>query len=548
MKLKNILHILLGLLLLSSCTDILQVDSNSLVFEDEYGLSDTGDTLYSVVGVLSQLQKLSESYVLMGELRGDLLDLSEWADKDLKAINQFAATDDNPYLASKKDYYAVINNCNYLIENCDTALENRSHKVFETTYAAAKSIRAWTYIQLLMSYGSAKYLESPVLSMEDINESHEELGIYEIFRLLVDDLQDVKGMSLPNYGTIGISADSKKMFFPINMLLGDLNLWLGNYEDAAIAYHELMVDQELTINGLYSNSINLANNTFYSWNNYYWSGAFQTGSEELISNIVTSTQYGESFFLDSMNLNSIFKPSNTAINNWLAEEYYPTSVWSSDMIKQNTLTNGIGDEQIYDLRLLSSWRYNFSNTYTSKAYVIQKWLPQSNQNDIYTKQVPVYRSTLLYLRYAEAVNRLGKPNLAFAVLKNGLTSSNIKKNDIVPVQEKDTILPQYMNFSSLAFNGNVGIRTRSLGMVDTDSLYIIPTMNSISDSIEYIEDLILNELALETAFEGNRFQDLVRVADRRNNPAYLAELVSSKYTNANEMKQYLMDRKNWFVK
>jgi hypothetical protein len=37
----------------------------------------------------------------------------------------------------------------------------------------------------------------------------------------------------------------------------------------------------------------------------------------------------------------------------------------------------------------------------------------------------IYRSALLYLRYAEAVNRAGKPSLAFAVLKYGLNATNM---------------------------------------------------------------------------------------------------------------------------
>ena len=38
--------------------------------------------------------------------------------------------------------------------------------------------------------------------------------------------------------------------------------------------------------------------------------------------------------------------------------------------------------------------------------------------------------SLLYLRYAEAVNRLGFPNLAFAVMKTGLKSTVVRGGSV----------------------------------------------------------------------------------------------------------------------
>ncbi|MBN1925563.1 MAG: hypothetical protein JW798_07005, partial [Prolixibacteraceae bacterium] len=68
------------------------------------------------------------------------------------------------------------------------------------------------------------------------------------------------------------------------------------------------------------------------------------------------------------------------------------------------------------------------------------------------------------------------------------------------------------------------------------------------DSINYVEDKIVEELALETAFEGNRFSDLMRIALRRNDPAYLAKRVASKHTdNKAEIEAKLSDVNNWYL-
>ncbi|HRG04295.1 MAG TPA: RagB/SusD family nutrient uptake outer membrane protein, partial [Paludibacteraceae bacterium] len=69
------------------------------------------------------------------------------------------------------------------------------------------------------------------------------------------------------------------------------------------------------------------------------------------------------------------------------------------------------------------------------------------------------------------------------------------------------------------------------------------------DSIEFVEDKIQQELALETAFEGNRFQDLMRFAIRRNDNAYLADKVASKHTaNKEAIRNKLMTRENWYIR
>jgi len=64
-----------------------------------------------------------------------------------------------------------------------------------------------------------------------------------------------------------------------------------------------------------------------------------------------------------------------------------------------------------------------------------------------------------------------------------------------------------------------------------------------------VEDKIQEELALETAFEGNRFQDLMRFAIRRNDNAYLADKVAAKHTaDKQAIRNKLMNSENWYLK
>lgn len=65
----------------------------------------------------------------------------------------------------------------------------------------------------------------------------------------------------------------------------------------------------------------------------------------------------------------------------------------------------------------------------------------------------------------------------------------------------------------------------------------------------WLEDLIVDELAYETGFEGQRWFDLMRVAKRRNDPSYLAKKVAQKYPpeSKDKVQERLMNTENWFV-
>ena len=104
---------------LTACEDIFETDSDGYVFVDENTLSDPNDSLYSAMGILNQLQAIGDRYVLLGELRGDLVSVPATAPMSLQEISEFNMTDANDY-SSRSDYYKVINNCNYNVINPDS--------------------------------------------------------------------------------------------------------------------------------------------------------------------------------------------------------------------------------------------------------------------------------------------------------------------------------------------------------------------------------------------------------------------------------------------
>ena len=157
--------ICLGLFVPTACSDMFETDSTSVVFESGNRLDSPNDSLYSIMGILAQIQRLGDRYVLMGELRGDLMEATANADVDLQEISRFEVSASNPY-KMMNDYYQVINNCNYAIAHMDTTLVDYEDKVMIPEFAQIKVIRAWTYWQLALLCGEVSWIETPVLDLE----------------------------------------------------------------------------------------------------------------------------------------------------------------------------------------------------------------------------------------------------------------------------------------------------------------------------------------------------------------------------------------------
>jgi hypothetical protein len=549
---KIIVFLLLTVFTFEGCSNLLDVDSNRLVFPDGYQMNAANDTLYSMFGIFSQMEKLADSYVLLGELRGDLMSVTPTSNLYLQEISNFDNSDSsNPYTNNIKDYYSVINNCNYVIHNIDTSVVRGGVKVMYKEYAACKAIRAWTYMQIALNFGSAIYYDKPILTVQDAENIQKitPLTLTELAPVLIDDINPWKKTPTPSLGFI-YSQNLKNSFFPIRFILGDLYLWTGQYENAANEYRDLMFENNYIVSSSYKDSREVINNAFTAKlpTVYFFDGI----SNEEITNIAATNQYGYKFQLDSLTINHMIAPSTVSITNWQNQMYYHSFTLET-----------LGDLRLYSsvssLQQLvtvngntSTTKYGNTNITTTSTNYLLKYLEinQEMTTNKTNKQIKPYRVPLLYLHYAEAVNRIGKPNLALAVIKNGLNSVTLNDKKIIPQRELSTPLPNYMNFTDNRFDTNIGIRMRGCGNVNQDStFYIIPKLDALQDSVLYVENLIQQELALETAFLGNRFQDLMRIAIRRDDNSYLANIVSAKYINNKEaIKTKLMDRANWYLK
>ena len=545
-------------LVFTSCSDMLSTESEMVEFERDNTLNHPTDSVYSVLGIIGKMQVIADRTVLLGEVRADLMETTEAASADLKRLASFNLSEDNKYNAVS-DYYAIINNCNYYLAYVDTALQRRGRNLFQYEYAAVKAFRAWTYLQLAQIYGAVPLVLTPVMTELEAQKAMEQerKGIMEICQYFINDLTPYAEVELPRFGDIN-GMESQRFFIPMRALLGDLCLWAGQYQEAARWYHNYLTERKGPIMLNYTNRISWPSVSEFvrPVDSYSVTGTIEVlsfipmeqrvfdGVVSDLSNVYNSTEENRNYFqvTPSMAMRQLSADQTFCIENKTNTQidtiYVPKKGLNQEIL--------VGDLRLYSNYKTSSVTRDTYSEYGADYQTIQK---------ITRMYVPTYRRTMVYLRYAEALNRAGLPQSAFSILKYGLCQENIAA--YVDSLERDKA-GELIAFDANEFTkeNTIGIHSMGSGDSQVNAYYTLPMpdaplatrQDTINYQIPLVEDLIINEMALEGAFEGYRFYDLMRVALRRNDPNYLAAPVSQRMgIRDNNIYSLLMDTKNWYL-
>ena len=549
-----------------SCSDMLLPDSEIVEFEEDNRLSTPQDTLYSVMGIIRQMQVIADRTVLLGELRADLMTTTDKATTSIKDLAAFNLSGDNPY-NQVSDYYAVINNCNYFLANADTSFVRLGKKIFEKEYAAVKTYRAWTYLQLAKVYGQVPLVTTPVLTEAQAEQEMKKpySDIYAICDYFIKDIQPYVDTDLPMYGEI-YGLPSSKFFFPVRVLLGEMCLWAGRYQEAATYFSQYLTKKNAMVYTATSQAKWPNNCTDFTISrpgtgNIYVDLASGGMSENISLIPMESTEFNgvksllADVFESTDNNFAYFQatPSAALIELSASQDYVQLQT-TSDTQKDTVRVpkTNLGDPlYIGDLRLFENYYKDVVNRsetsrYSSNLQIIRK-LPSNF--------VSTYRIQEVYLLFAEALCRAGYPESAFCILKYGLRNQNIEKYVCQKERERAGGL---IDFSDNFFTEHttLGIHARGCGDVECDTLYRIPlperALASYEDTVQYqiplVEDMIIQEKALEMSFEGRRYYDLMRIAMRRNDNSYLATPIAKRNGTRDEaLFNLLMDNKNWYL-
>lgn len=558
MKIRSIIYTLSLVTAMGAVCSCEETASSMVEFEEENTFSQPSDTVYSVMGVIKKMQTIADRTLLLGEIRGDLTSLTDHASTDLQQLANFEATTENVY-NNARDYYAIIQNCNFFIARADTSFKKNHQSVFLKEYAVMKTYRAWTYMQLALAYGKVPFFTQPLLTEKEADVNlHPKYDIRQIAEFFINDIKEFVDTDYPYYSSIG-GLNSTKFFIPVRVLLGDLCLWAGRYDEAAKYYHDY-----LTATGkaqpIGDNSVNWMDNKWLNISVSPYTALFNNSNAETLTFIpMEEEEYdGTISYLDdvfnSTEDNNYYNQatlSQALVDLSTAQRYVmvqtdvntqlPDTITPPDTLVYETQLQR-GDLRLHAVVNTRSVTNTTTTDYSTVRQTIQKFST--------SRTVTTYRLAHVYLRYAEALNRAGYPHAAFAVLKYGLYPLNIQQ--YIPEEER-TAAGDLLTFSQYQFSreNTIGIHSRGSGVANADTTYAIPsTLTEKADIIEYVEDKIFDEMALEECFEGQRFGELVRIAMRRGDNAYLARRIASRNGAENfnnELYTRLLQESNWYL-
>ena len=437
----------------------------------------------AVLGCYSQMleSKLMEAYFVLGEMRAEMVTPGLGVNPDQVALNNGEITTTNRY-TDWSNFYSVINQCNTVIELAPAVLEmdmSFSEKQLQEYVAEVTCIRSLMYFYLVRTFRDAPYTgEAYIYDYQTF--SIPKTDGKSIIDHLIASLEAVENQIPLRYemtnAAASENADPNKgrfNYYGWASLLADIYLWKGEYAKC------IEMADRIINSGQYS-LVSVRREETLSYN-------LETGRTDTVYEAVQSdvTALFRTMYANGNSVESIFELQNPPLQN---NPYY-------GMFCGNT-ANGIDINQA-----------NFSNEYFISSQIDRAW------RDIRTEGV-AYVGKYVW-KWA------GLDNTVSPVLWRTSATSN---SNWIFYRLADVILMKAEALSELAMDNNdqeklqealelIGqIRARGNAPESTDLFY----GQSGDLDARTMEEFVLAERTRELTFEGKRWFDLVRVAQREN--------------------------------
>lgn len=459
------------------------------------------DLEISMLGAMAPLQETMPKMIMLDGLRSDQMDITPMADGYLRAINNQSITVDNTYIDGS-GFYKVIINVNEVLKNIDKVAANDRELdefLLHFTKGALVGLRTWSYLNIVKLYGKAAIIPD---NMTSIPANGNQTFLTK--EVMIDTLiNQITPYIFDNNATTEYVEYSFSGYMNTKALLGELYLEKNDYANAAM-YLKLALESHGNSTSLWKLDKTYTNE---GWKNIF---------------VNAEGAYNENISFIPYNFN---ESQPNPLTKWmLAKHMYVVKPTTAvvDSFKNQVQLSGFRSD------LARGIKVSFDTTSTGEPFITKYAL----DGEPFNSDIVLSRAADLHLLLAEALNRMGDSKTAMIILNAGF---NAEKTKPAP----------YFRWSA-----NLGVRGRA---------YLKPVM--VPDSIngapispvqltEYVEDLIVQERALELAFEGKRWFDLVRIAKRRGTPEYLANKVASKFADtskAQEIRTILMNEAKWYL-
>lgn len=487
-----------SMMTIASCDDMLDMGNDYVIYTTADQLTNASDTINSVLGILSKLEKIGVRTNLLGEVRGDLVVVNDCGTTDLKNLANFEAdvigNDESNEYNAPRDYFAVINNCNFFLARANATIPevhtDAMDYVFEREIAAVHCMRAWTYLQCVLAYGKVPLITDPVLTEADSKKQFPMYDINQICDYFINDLKPYVNVELPDYANFVSSISPRMCFFPANLIIADMYLWQSAINQdkemaklAAKSYYDFIMwdlsGKKKTTTGrttsLRWGDYALENkNNFERYNHgnvgYVASGAW--GNSEFITAIpmdlnakedndnklayLYSSAFGEATNGEGFKPASI-SPSQVLFDlsdsqtyvGYLKDNDEVVELTKADMTDQALENHWVGDLRLSDAYYPSTTSYNGSDVATQVIY------KHGSRSGTVSNNITVYRVQQIYLRLAEALNYAGYPRFAKQILTTGI-NDDVIANEVTPyyTSSEDVAFLSQFKFNTTDFKSN----------------------------------------------------------------------------------------------
>ena len=600
---------LLSVFFLSSCKEFLNPDQEINITKDKL-YDDWYEYRSIAMGLYGIQTKLVEQLVILGELRGDLMQITENADVDMVEIYNFNVSKENKY-ASPTNFFRLISAANSFITVLKTehpeVLDPKSPVTnYDKLYGEALCMRAWAYFNAVRIYGKVPFIPESLTNIDEVNNFLNSPGTY------IDSVHIIYGIDGYTNDTLkNVPIALDKQYYDQNLIIDyftneltksvksvGVNHFIDNNDQTwevtvwnQYAYDALLGIMYLTNGDLakaakhfetivYTNSENYRYQIDASFGNNNWRNIFT--NIDLREHIFT-LWYGKTYFQQN-NFQEFFetraphkymlKPTRAAVMNWettwddfslVVNTSQPGRTRTGNIGRPGDLFRGYGASYIY-----------LQNGVPVSPMMVQGMLYLKSQEDYRTSALLVEGADTVIWKYSIGkgvfdqdanfiVYRAAGVHLWLAELyvwwrfNQGGVVREFTSNAV-------NILNDGSNYSVSSSRLQRGVRGRVGVGGATDGLRVgninylrHPFTNQVTGYLDltgnfkglqlYLEDLIVGERARELAYEGERFYDLMRVAQRRNDPSYLAKKVSEKFPTERREAMYnlLLDEKNWYI-
>lgn len=656
-----------GLFATTSCEDMLMTENDSMVIDPELG-DKTDSVFYALGIAQAMQQVADQYFFIgemRGDLVTTTTytdnHLRQLADYSATSANRY----DSAYVYYKVinncNYYLAHRDTSLFIGSTNVAIDEYAAVEAWRAWAYLQLARTYGGNEV----GIPFYTE-PLTAISQIREENfPKLTLSEIVAELAPSLERFAGLLPPNFGQTNYSIGTTnwgqnkavnfhRIFVPVDVVLGEMYLEDGQWLKAAQAYARYLCDNKLVAQDLRAGIRNKSNLIYADYYPYDFSFQYNSTAGGLYNNIynnaaspvdvltyipmAVSSQRGEItdiplafgydyYSTDASNncprvpeVQIAPSPAYYALTDSCDFYYYPEN-YNGTVLSSNpdtVLVSKLGDARANysnprnggnggnvsfgggnggpggGLNISNNAILNRDATDTTKVYIVKAM----NAN------VYLFRTTTVYLHLAEALNRLGYPEIAFAILRNGISTY---LEELVPGYGDVTAPHQYMTAEAISLltnevpflnainrptfapdkvygihshgggtmnNTNIENNMSVLGSLATavgsqknmsylpdtiigskilelEAKFGIQNGLTLQDSINAMEDLLCDEYAKELAFEGIRFYDLQRMARHKNEAGLYGGNFGSRWfadkLKGNNPAKSLLEPKNWYL-